>query len=139
MGWTEALIVSILIGLTMVVAGVVTQKVARQSRDGTLARNRTTGLRTKATMASDGAWDAGQRASADDVDRMATTAYVSAVVPVVVGVILGALGVVGPEGYMAVWAVLLLTGTAILLGFAWRASKLGNAAAKAVLATEGGS
>ncbi len=58
MGWLEAAGLAAL----MVAAGGLVLWLALRSRNGTLGRNYVAGIRTKATLADDESWQAGQRA-----------------------------------------------------------------------------
>ncbi|MDJ0961754.1 MAG: SdpI family protein [Acidimicrobiia bacterium] len=56
--------VAIGMGLLLIVTGGLLAVVARRSRRGTLPRNWIVGIRTRATLASEAAWEAAHRAAA---------------------------------------------------------------------------
>ncbi|OLT39952.1 hypothetical protein BJF85_06185 [Saccharomonospora sp. CUA-673] len=125
---TEAL-VGMLVGIVgLVICGVAVHWTARASaKPGALPRNHTIGIRTRATQASDEAWEAGHEASIPMMLRSAQAAYVAAgfTAFTVVALALGDMSVQ--------WAfVPLIGGFVVQIAYALLATRDANRAARAV-------
>ncbi len=115
MGWLEAAGLAAL----MVAAGGLVLGLALRSRNGTLGRNYVAGIRTKATLADDESWQAGQRAG------WAWTAAGGAA-----SILTGLAMLTRPSD--AVGFAILLGGTAVLVAGVVMGAVKGDRAAKAV-------
>lgn len=73
--------------IALIGAGVVMLVLGVKSYNGSLKPNGTAGLRTKATLASDEAWYAGQKAGALGTIAGAVVCFVGGVVSVVLGLV----------------------------------------------------
>lgn len=71
---------------SLVSLGLLLGWAARSSRTGTLERNALIGIRTRATMASDAAWDAGHRAAAPVLEVVAWASVVTGLVGTVTAI-----------------------------------------------------
>lgn len=132
LSWAVAAVITLPVTAIMIFSGLFAKGLAERAADGRVGRNRLAGLRTPATLASDEAWSAGQQAAlADTVRGGELGAWISALA-LVVAWGLGALGVVGPEGTVVIWTIVLLTGVVVMAGLLVRGAIRGNAAAKAV-------
>jgi len=73
-------------GVGLLMLGVTIHFVSNQVASGDLGRNSAIGIRTKATMASDDAWEAGHAAAAPMLTVTHLTAYTAGAITLVIGV-----------------------------------------------------
>lgn len=130
--WTVAIIVSLVIAAVMFSVGLFTRELAKRGADGRLKKNKLAGIRTKATLASDEAWLVAHQAGEADSVLGANIAAASGVVSIFGAAVLAVLGVVGPEGYMIAWTVILLSGVTLMTVLLLRGTLRGHRAAKAL-------
>jgi len=112
------LLAQILLALVMSGSGVLLFWVARAAARGRLRRNMVAGIRTRATLASDEAWLAAHR-RAERPTRLAGWA----------SIVTGLCAFVPADLEGLVWVVLLI-GTAVMLGLVVYGAKLGHDAAR---------
>lgn len=94
---------------SLVSLGLLLGWACRTSRTGTLERNGLVGIRTRATMASDAAWDAGHRAAAPALGAAAWACGVSGLAGTVLAIVgswLAGVAVVG--GYLVLTATMVV-------------------------------
>lgn len=130
--WTAALGLTAGIGLLMVVTGVFVMGIAIRAADGRLGKNRLAGIRTRATLSSDEAWQAAHQAGRELTIMAGWISVATGVVPVLVGAFLALFDLTSPDNYMVIWTALLMIGIAGLLVAAVAGALKGNRAAKAV-------
>ncbi|MGH1488443.1 MAG: SdpI family protein [Acidimicrobiales bacterium] len=130
--WAGALGLTAAIGLIMVAAGIAVIVVSKRAADGRLKKNRLAGIRTKATLSSDEAWDAAHRAGLGPSIVGGWISIATGIVPVLIGAVLALFDLATAEQYMLVWTVLYVIGVAGLLVAVVLGAVNGNRAAKAV-------
>ncbi|WP_062392396.1 SdpI family protein [Gordonia phthalatica] len=115
----------------VVIAGLGIIWLGRACGRGALARNQFVGIRTRWTMASDAAWDAGHRAGAH---RMVMSGVGTAAIGVVAvaAVFLSVLGV-SETGTAVTVVALVLCSTVWMVGWLLAATVTADRAAKAVV------
>ena len=114
----DELIVRIFLGLLFGGSGVLLLRLAAAAAQGRLRRNMVAGIRTRATLASDEAWLAAHR-RAERPTRLAGWA----------SIVTGLCAFVPADLEGLVWVVLLI-GTAVMLGLVVYGAKLGHDAAR---------
>lgn len=126
--WLGAVVLMTAVGLLLVGSGWLVVRVTRRGANGELGRNGWAGIRTRATLSSDEAWIAAQKAGAKPT-------ILGGRLLIGTGIWSGLLGLTygdTPDRAVAIWAVLVLVGTVVLLIFTLYGAWLGQAAAKAV-------
>jgi hypothetical protein len=119
---TEGILGPMVIGVLFVIGGIAMLAMGTRIRAGKLRRNRWLGMRTSATMRSDEAWDAGQRATLPSL-------WVAGPVLIVLGVIDIGIGIVG--GYDGVVIALSLVAIVVVVAMVVFQMVKGTAAANA--------
>ncbi|MCX5204975.1 SdpI family protein [Streptomyces sp. NBC_00237] len=114
-------------GVGLLTLGLLIQYMKKQVASGNIQRNSAIGIRTKATMASDAAWERGHAASAPMLTATFLTAYAAGAISVVLGVVM----MVSDSANAAV-IVVPLCGLVVVLGLLVAASVAANTAARAV-------
>lgn len=130
----EAVIPMLLVGGILVATGVFVVTTARRLADGRIAKNWLLGIRTPATLASDGAWLAAHRAGERDLVRCGWSAAVTGPAAIAVG---AGVGAGDAERALAGWGVALGIGVVVMLWFGVRAAVVGHRAAKAIVTDAG--
>ena len=113
-------------GVGLLMMGVTIHYVKNQVAGGAISRNSAIGIRTKATMASDRAWEAGHAAAGPMLTATCLTAYTAGVLTVAIG-LASTLGDVGK----AVAIVVPLCGVGAVLTLLSTAAIKANSAARA--------
>ena len=85
----QAILGPIVIGVLFMLGGVAMLVIGTRIRAGRLARNRWVGMRTTATMRSDEAWDAAQRATLPSLWLAGPVLILLGAVDVVIGIVGG--------------------------------------------------
>jgi len=107
--------------LALVIAGMAIYRIGVRGENGDLPRQRTMGLRTKATLSSDEAWHAAQQAGADLVKAAGAISFIGGLVSV-------------PLYNREAVAAAVVLGTAVLMLIVTiKAGMRGQAAARAVV------
>lgn len=130
--WTAALGLTVAVGLCMVVAGIAVIVISKRAADGRLGKNRLAGIRTRATLSSDEAWEAAHQAGLRPSLVGGWISMATGIVPLVIGVVLALFDLATAEQYMVVWTVLILSGVAVVLVAVVLGAIIGNRAAKAM-------
>ncbi|QHY97543.1 hypothetical protein SSPS47_20785 [Streptomyces sp. S4.7] len=113
-------------GVGLVMLGVLIHYVRNQVAAGKIRRNSAIGIRTKATMSSDAAWEAGHAAAAPLLAVTFLTAYALGAITVLIGLV-SALGDIDDAAVL----VVPLGGILVFLGLLSTAAARANAAARA--------
>lgn len=118
----QAILGPIVIGVLFVIGGLAMLVIGTRIRAGKLPRNRWAGMRTTATMRSDEAWDAAQRATLPSL-------WITGPVLIALGAVDVAIGIVGGHDRL----VIALSVVAILVVIAMAVFQMvtGTAAANA--------
>lgn len=130
---------SILIGMgsaaMLLIVAFVALGIARSSERGTLARNGSVGIRSRATLASDAAWEAGHRAGGARLRICGLGALIGAAL----GVLAGFLPLLGGSEMVtnSAIATLIIATSVWVVAWALAAGGAANRAARAVTAAEG--
>lgn len=132
MSWLVFILVAGLTSGVTTAAGVFVRELARKAARGELERNRVAGMRTKATLASDEAWLAGHIAAEADSVRGAQAMIAGSIVAFVIPAVLGMASVIGAEGALVTWTVLLMLGVGALVVYMLRATRAANMSARAM-------
>jgi hypothetical protein len=118
--------------LTLIGAGIAVRTIAKRAATGQLDRNSLAGIRTRATLASDQAWEVAHKAGWAPTQRGAFVLVATGVLSVMPAPVLGLLGIWTITRYMTLWTVLLCTGMVIALALILIGANLGNRAAQAI-------
>ena len=130
-GWTEALLVMIGVGVLLVGAGLLIMSVARKAADGRLGPNALAGIRTRTTRSSAEAWQAAHQAGLRPTLLAGWASIASGVIALIAGIIASS-GGDDPNRAMLVWSITMLSGTALLVGLVIYGATKGQAAARQV-------
>ncbi len=115
---------SFTIAFALLAAGYITWSVAKKTESGTLRRNGMAGIRTKATLASDEAWEAAHTAAAPAMRAAAAFC------------VLTGLGVLATSSKGGLAVLVVIVGLALLGGAMTKAMMAANKAARATIAAD---
>ena len=132
--WVGAVASTASTSLILIGAGIAVRTIAKRAATGQLDRNGLGGIRTRATMASDQAWEAAHKAGWAPTQRGAFVLMATGVLSIMPAPILALLGSWTATRYMTLWTVVLCLGMAIALTLIVIGANLGNRAAQAVAA-----
>ena len=134
-GWTEALLVMIVVGVLMAGAGVLIISIARRAADGRMGPNAVAGIRTRTTRSSPEAWQAAHQAGLHTTVLAGWASVAAAIIALIAGVIAGS-GGDDPNRAMLVWAITIMSGAVLLVGLVVYGAMKGQAAAREVQSTQ---
>jgi uncharacterized membrane protein len=124
-------VAGLVFGVGLFTLGLLVQYLKNQVTSGGIQRNSAVGIRTKATMASDAAWEKGHAASAPMLTATFLTAYAAGAISVVLGVVM-----MVTDGRNPAVLIIPVCGLVAVLGLLVAASVTANAAARAVRDSE---
>lgn len=130
---TELIVVGFVLAIALVGGGLLVWLLAVRAGSGEVARNAVAGVRTKATMASDDAWLAGQKAAEAPTAAGGKVSVASGVVSAVVALLLMLGAIDEPIGGALILAAALIGVVAMFVLVACGAV-FGNRAAKDIAA-----
>ncbi|MFD7505141.1 SdpI family protein [Streptomyces sp. NPDC059850] len=119
-------------GVGLITLGAMIHYVKNQVASGSIERNSVIGIRTKATMSSDHAWQAGHTSAAPMLTVTSLTAYAVGAISLAISLVLTLSDTENP-------AVIIvpLTGIVVVLALLTAAAVKANSAARAVDSSDG--